>query len=239
MSVYGGVWVFGSKVVLFMGSGMFAGDLVEVSYTRSGYRYWNHNGPLTDPYHNYVANFSGQAANNLESGPEVASAEADGTRLTVTFNETIDPCCKGQWRVKTGEGSSEQTITVRDAGTTVAGNALTPGPRHGGRRRPAGPAFLSRRQQRGRRAGPGGQYRRALLRIRGDQRHGGAAAVRERRGGRTDADRHLRQDPGRDVCARARRLPRHRGQRPAQCRRAAASPSTGVGREAHPGVGGE
>ncbi len=123
--VYGGVWVFGSKVVLFMGSGMFAGDLVEVSYTRSGYRYWNHNGPLTDPYHNYVANFSGQAANNLESGPEVARAEADGTRLTVTFNETIDPCCKGRWRVKAGEGSSEQTITVRDAGTTVAGNSLT------------------------------------------------------------------------------------------------------------------
>ncbi len=120
-----GVWVQGRNVLLFLESGMFAGDLVEVSYTRRGYRPWDHYGPLMDTSGNYVASFSRHAAINRESGPEVASAEADGTRLTVNFSEAIDPCCKGTWRVTAGAGSSEQDISVQDAGTTVAGNVLT------------------------------------------------------------------------------------------------------------------
>ncbi len=119
-----GVKVYGTKVQLFLESGMLAGDLVEVSYTRGAYRWWDHYGPLMDLFDNHVANFPRRAVSNLESGPEVASAEVDGTRLTVTLNEAIDPCCKGRWRVKAGEGSSEQTIAVTGVEAT-AGNSLT------------------------------------------------------------------------------------------------------------------
>ena len=102
----------------------------------------------------------------------VSEAEVDGTRLTVTLNEEIDPCCKGRWRVR-ADGVFQ---SVPDAETTVAGNALTLTLGARGRCRPAGRLRLCRR--RGRRAGRAGQPPRAVLHVHGrDQRHGAPEPV--------------------------------------------------------------
>ena len=101
------------------------GDRVEVSYTRASYRYTDHYGPLMDITGNLVEDFSDRASSNAEGEPVFSSAVADGTKLTVTLNEEIDPRYKGNWRVGAGEGSSLQSVPVRNAATTVAGNTLT------------------------------------------------------------------------------------------------------------------
>ena len=115
----------GESLRLWLNSRVRDGDRVEVSYIWYSYRYTDHYGPLRDLDGNLVEEFSGRAASNAEGPPVFSSAEADGTKLTVTLNEEIDPCCKGNWRVGAGEGSSLQSVPVRNAETRVAGNTLT------------------------------------------------------------------------------------------------------------------
>ena len=111
----------GATLRLWLNAVVRAGDRVEVSYTRASYRWWDHYGPLMDLTGNFVENFSARAASNAEGPPVFSEAAVDGTRLTVTLNEEIDPCCKGTWRVR-ADGVPR---TVQNDQTTVAGNALT------------------------------------------------------------------------------------------------------------------
>ena len=57
--------------------------------------WWDHYGPLRDLAGNVVEEFSAGVASNAEGPPVFSEAEADGTRLTVTLNEEIDPLLHG------------------------------------------------------------------------------------------------------------------------------------------------
>ncbi len=111
----------GATLRLWLNAVVRAGDRVEVSYTRASYHYADHYGPLRDLTGNLVEEFSARAASNAEGPPVLSEAEVDGTKLTVTLNEEIDPCCTGTWRVR-ADGVS---LSVLNAATTVAGNTLT------------------------------------------------------------------------------------------------------------------
>ncbi len=111
----------GAILRLWLNAVVRASDRVEVSYTRAPYRWWDHHGPLMDLTGNFVEDFSARTASNAEGPPVLSEAEVDGTKLTVTLNEEIDPCCKGTWRVR-ADGVSR---SVLNAATTVAGNTLT------------------------------------------------------------------------------------------------------------------
>ena len=111
----------GATLRLWLNAVVRAGDRVEVSYNRASYRWWDHYGPLMDLTGNLVEDFSARAASNAEGPPVLSEAEVDGTKLTVTLNEEIDPCCTGNWRVR-ADGVSR---TVQGDPRTVAGNTLT------------------------------------------------------------------------------------------------------------------
>ena len=82
--------VFGRTARVLLESPVSAGDTVKVGYTRRYYRVWDHWASLQDASFNEVENFS-DAPVSVTGGPPVfVGAGADGTRLTVTFNEPLD-----------------------------------------------------------------------------------------------------------------------------------------------------
>ena len=226
--------VFGRTARVLLDSSVSPGDTVKVGYTKRGYRPWDHWTSLRDPSFNKVESFSDVTVSVTGGPPVLVGAGVDGTRLTVTFNEPLDATsvpAPGDFHVTVGASrrnvaADGVAINGPTAVLTLA-SAVT------------GADTVTMRYTRG---------KSPLLDLDDDAVSTFAdqavtndtegTAVRERRGGWADADRHLRQDPGRDVGAGARRFQRHSGQRPAQ-RRRRRHRRRRRGRDAHPGVGGE
>ena len=82
--------VFGRTARVLLDAPVSAGDAVKVGYTRRGYRPWDHWTSLRDPSFNKVESFSDVPVSVTGGPPVLVGAGADGTRLTVTFNEPLD-----------------------------------------------------------------------------------------------------------------------------------------------------
>jgi uncharacterized repeat protein (TIGR02059 family) len=87
---YSSALIHDGIVHVLLDSAVAAGDTVKVGYTRRTYRPTDHWAPLRDQAYNQVESFSDAPVSNRGGPPVVVSAEADGTRLSVTFNETLD-----------------------------------------------------------------------------------------------------------------------------------------------------
>ena len=112
--------ISGATVTLTLGAAVLTTDTdVKVSYAKPA------SGKLQDAAANEVAAFTDQAVTNVDTAPPtVASATANGTALTITFNENLAAAAVpiSAFTVKkTPAGGSETTVTLGTVNPVVTG----------------------------------------------------------------------------------------------------------------------
>ncbi|MCY4573444.1 MAG: SwmB domain-containing protein, partial [Gemmatimonadetes bacterium] len=117
----GGVAIAGDTVTLTLSSPVLAVDAVQVRYTAGA-------DPLRDAAANAVADFGDQTVTNDTTPdttePVFSSAAVNGTTLTLTFNEALDPSSEPAPSAFTVTVGSSRT-QVAQGGVAIAGDTVT------------------------------------------------------------------------------------------------------------------
>ena len=111
----GGVSLASQNVSLTLESPVTREDAVQLRYVKGA-------NPLRDRAGNEVDPFIHPAVVNRSAAPEVIALSVDGSTLTITFDEDIDPCCKGDWQVFVAGSVDGESYSGVGA---ISGNVLT------------------------------------------------------------------------------------------------------------------